>query len=239
MGYKPENHYVGGFTPNDATIDFYLRIKSLLEPEFIVLDLGAGRASWYHDDKCKIRRDIRKIHGTVKKMIAVDLDSIVLENPVSDIQIHMKNNNIGVLDNSIDLIICDFVLEHVDKPSDFISEIERVLKPGGYFCARTPPKSSYAAIISRSINEKYHESILNLAQPKRKNIDVFDAYYLMNDKKSINRLFSGWNILFQYYKTDPAYFGKSKILYKLMEILHKLLPPKYVGNIFLFCQKKN
>lgn len=45
MRYKPCANMVGGFSENDGTIDFYLRINSLIDETSVVLDLGAGRAS--------------------------------------------------------------------------------------------------------------------------------------------------------------------------------------------------
>jgi hypothetical protein len=34
-----------GFSPTDGTVDFYTRIGCFIQPEFEVLDLGAGRAA--------------------------------------------------------------------------------------------------------------------------------------------------------------------------------------------------
>ena len=53
MSFNPSKNMVGGFTDNDGTIDFYLRVNSLINKDSIVLDLGAGRAAWYEDDKCQ------------------------------------------------------------------------------------------------------------------------------------------------------------------------------------------
>jgi hypothetical protein len=49
MKYNPNSKFVGGFTNNDGTIDFYLRVKALANENSVVLDLGAGRAAWNED----------------------------------------------------------------------------------------------------------------------------------------------------------------------------------------------
>ncbi|HEX5356545.1 MAG TPA: methyltransferase domain-containing protein [Aquabacterium sp.] len=41
-------------------------------------------------------------------------------------------------DNSLDLIICNHILEHVHHPEVALSEIHRVLRPGGIVIAQTP-----------------------------------------------------------------------------------------------------
>ena len=50
--YDPTVCYVGGFSPQDGTLDFYNRINSILNPNMTILDFGAGRAEWYTDDPC-------------------------------------------------------------------------------------------------------------------------------------------------------------------------------------------
>jgi SAM-dependent methyltransferase len=40
--------------------------------------------------------------------------------------------NLGLPDQSVDVVICNQVYEHVDDPQRLISEIRRVLRPGGY-----------------------------------------------------------------------------------------------------------
>ena len=42
MKYDPNANLVGGFSDTDGTINFYLRINSLLNDDSIVLDFGAG-----------------------------------------------------------------------------------------------------------------------------------------------------------------------------------------------------
>ena len=50
MLFDPYKNMVGGFSPNDGTIGFYLRVNSIVERDSVVLDLGAGRAAWFNDD---------------------------------------------------------------------------------------------------------------------------------------------------------------------------------------------
>ena len=142
MEFDPHAHMVGGFSVNDGTIDFYLRIRSLIKKTDVVLDLGAGRAAWFEDDDCEIRRNNRLLRGAVSKLIAADVDPIVKENRASDEQVLIQNGVLDLPSNSVDLIIADYVLEHIDDTDMFYEQVNGLLRSGGWFCARTPHKYS-------------------------------------------------------------------------------------------------
>jgi ubiquinone/menaquinone biosynthesis C-methylase UbiE len=46
--------------------------------------------------------------------------------------IKQSTEQLPLVNNSIDIVVCNQVYEHVDNPELLISEIYRVLKPGGY-----------------------------------------------------------------------------------------------------------
>ncbi|ARS37378.1 class I SAM-dependent methyltransferase [Pontibacter actiniarum] len=45
-------------------------------------------------------------------------------------------------DNSVDVVVCIDGIEHINKQFDFAREVNRILKPGGYFIVSTPNISS-------------------------------------------------------------------------------------------------
>lgn len=237
MIYKPSDAMVGGFTENDGTIDFYLRINSIIDSSSIVLDLGAGRAAWYEDDSCKTRRDIRLIKGKVKQLIAADVDDAVLENRSSDKQLVIKNGKLDIDPNSIDLIVADYVLEHIENPKEFCKQINICLKSGGWFCARTPHKYSYVALFSSLLNNSLHSNFLLYIQPDRKEMDVFPTRYRLNRLKDINSNFSNWEDFSFIYRSEPAYYFGNKFVFALQSLLHRLMPAFACGNIFVFVRK--
>jgi len=57
--------------------------------------------------------------------------------------------NIGLDGGLFDFVICNHVLEHVSSPKAALSEVRRVLKPGGRFVCQTP----YAARLGRTFEE--------------------------------------------------------------------------------------
>ena len=157
--FNPHEKKIGGFSPVDGTIDFYLRIKSLIQNDSVVSDLGAGRAAWYEDDDNATRRDIRNL-SNICTVIAADVDSAVLENRASEKRVIIEGGRIPVPSNSVDVVVADYVLEPIADPQLFKSEVQRVLKAGGSICARTPHKYHYVSVAARIVKNAKHSRIL-------------------------------------------------------------------------------
>jgi SAM-dependent methyltransferase len=237
MSFDPYSKLVGGFSPNDGTIDFYLRINSLLDSSHTVLDLGAGRAAWYEDDKCEVRRNIRLIKGKVSRVIAADVDEVVLENKASNDQLIIKNGHLDIENGSVDLVVADYVLEHIIEPEEFVSQIGNVLRSGGWFCARTPHKFSYVAIAAELIHNSKHSAMLTRIQPGRKEMDVFPTAYRMNTMKDLKTYFAGWNNKSFVFRSDPSYYFGNKLMYNIQAGMHRIIFKELCGNLFIFFQK--
>ena len=232
------NHIFCGFSPNDGTVDFYTRISCFLRPEHEVLDLGAGRAAWYEDDSNEGRRNIRLLRGKAAKVTAADVDPIVLSNSAADVSVLLsKDGKLPFLDGSFDLIVADFVLEHIESPKEFSEEVSRVLKSGGLFAARTPHKFCYVALAARLINNAKHSLLLKWIQPERNEIDIFPTSYRLNTIRDVSFYFPGFENKSFIFRTDPAYYFGSNLVFKFQEFLHRIMPAIFSGNLFVFLIK--
>jgi SAM-dependent methyltransferase len=232
--YDPGQGKVGGFCSNDGTIEFFNRINALLKADFTVLDIGAGRGSWYHLDGCEYRKNLRTIRGKVKEYICADIDEAVLENPTSDRNLVISKNRVPLEDRSVDLIVSDYVLEHVLDVGTFKEEISRLLKPGGYFCARTPHGLHYVSVFARLIRNSRHSKVLRFIQPERNARDVFPTAYKLNTLRRVHDLFPDWQNYSYLHASEPQYFFGSRPGYALFVFLHALLPKPLKGNVFIF-----
>ena len=230
------NKLPGKFSTNDGSIDFYLRIRNLIDKKKIVLDLGAGRGDWYLDNNNRIAKQIQFLKNDVKKFYAADVDSLVLKNKASSKNLIIKNGKIPLKDKSIDIIICDWVLEHVENPDLFYKEVNRILKKGGTFCARTPHKFNYASIISNFLEGwKLKDWLLNKSQPGRKK--YFKSFYKMNTITKINRIFFNFKSNNFIAIPDPAYTFNIKIIYNIFKFIHFVTPRFFSGIIIIFLKK--
>ena len=235
----------GGFSRLDGTVAFYTRVNALLRPEMTVLDFGAGRGAALVDEPEGFKKRLRRLQGKVQRVIGVDVDPAVRSNPGLDEAHVVTLERDGALalplaDRSVDLIVADYVFEHVTNPAAIARELDRVLQPGGWMCARTPNRWGYIALASRWVPERSKTAILRRVQPSRNSEDVFQTLYRMNSWRDLRTIFPKERFDdFSYtYDPEPAYFGNSMTLWQAMLLIRRLTPPLFAPIIFFFRLKK-
>ncbi|ABW25426.1 class I SAM-dependent methyltransferase [Acaryochloris marina] len=239
------NHYpefnISGYTSVDGTVEFYSRINSLLNNSMVVLDFGAGRGSWKEDYSCPYRKSLHDLQGKVKKIVGCDIDEAIYDNPTVDEKVVIKiGEKLPFDDNSFDLIISDFTFEHIENENEIAQEFTRILKAGGWICARTPNKYNYVYILIQLIRNSWHEQILKYVQPLRNEIDVFPTMYRMNSARKIDILFPDdkYENYTYYFNSEPAYFFNNSFLFFIMKIIDSFLPFYLKNNLFIFLKKE-
>ena len=179
----------GGFSRANGTVEFYSRIRALCAPEMKVLDLGAGRGQQIISAKSDFIRDLVTLKGKVKRLVGADVDPIVRENPYLDsAEVIVPGETMPFAANEFDLIFADWVLEHVVTPTQFAQDVARILKPGGWFCARTPNRWGMTGLATNLIPSKYHAGIVTKLQPgDRQDIDAFPTAYELNTRSRLRK----------------------------------------------------
>lgn len=71
-----------------------------------------------------------------KKLEHLDYNTLDIESPIADIIADLTD--LPFVENTFDMIICNHVLEHIPKDKLAMSEIYRVLKPGGMAILQVP-----------------------------------------------------------------------------------------------------
>lgn len=111
----------------------YKHITELLMPQIPVLDVGCGSS--------------RIISALPKGSVALDIllrkvrFSRRLSQTVSFI--HSSGFDLPFPDSSFSCVLCSEVIEHVPKDSSILSELHRVLKPGGHLVIGTPDYANW------------------------------------------------------------------------------------------------
>jgi SAM-dependent methyltransferase len=234
--YYPESKF-GGFTNLDGTVSFYTRVNALVQPELILLDYGCGRGA-YAEDRIAYRKALRIFKHKCKRVIGVDVDENARNNPFVDDFYLIGNGKLPLTDYSVDICVCDWVLEHIEKPDFFFKEMQRIIRPGGYLCIRTSNRWSYISLVARIIKDKHHGYLLSKAQPARNEIDIFPKFFRCNSinqlKNAISRI--SRNFVVYGYEAEPAYLNFSQRIYSFGVYLHKLIPEPFHTTIIAFAQ---
>jgi SAM-dependent methyltransferase len=231
----------GGFSHRDGTVEFYSRVNALTTQSDIVLDFGAGRGAGLIEDASEYRNRLRCLKGKVKRVIGVDIDPAIKSNPGLDKSIIIQLGKCLPFDDaSFDLIVSDFVFEHIDEPTLISQELDRILKPSGWLCARTPNRWQYQAVAARIIPERFHSSILSGAQPYRSVVDIFPKVHKMNDMSSLNKYFPADRFMncSYYYTPEPSYFSNYYLFCRILMMAETILPRPLFGNLFVFLRKR-
>jgi SAM-dependent methyltransferase len=236
-GFDPADGLLGGYPPLDGTMEFYGRVNALLSPDKRVLDLGAGRGAWLTEDNTPFRRSLRDIRPKVSEYIGADIDEAVFQNTATSRNLLISNGRVPCEDATFDIIICDYVFEHVNDVAGFSREVARLLKPGGVVCGRTPHALNYVSLAARLIRNERHAGWLSRLQPNRKPADIFPTAYKLNTRAAIRRCFRGWDDHSYLYTSEPQYYFGSRMMYVLFSLLHRCAPELFTGNIFFFLKK--
>ena len=126
---------------------FRSSILEVISSEHIVLDLGAGAGIVSQ----------MNFRGLVERVYGVDPDERVSTNPHLDVGRVGWAEELPFEDELFDVVFCDNVLEHLDRPEAVFAEVCRVLKPGGVFLAKTPNKFHYVPAFARLTPHRFHQ----------------------------------------------------------------------------------
>ena len=148
-------------------------IASRLRPSFVVVDAGCGDTGI-----------IREFKGTFATLIGVDVsEELLKKNIVVDQKILADLEKIPLPDNSADMIVSEFVLEHLEYPEKVFQELYRILKPEGSFILLTPnrfnPVMVTSSILPHFVHDWFRDKIL------KKGEETHETHYRANSFKRV------------------------------------------------------
>jgi SAM-dependent methyltransferase len=168
-----------------------------------------------------------------------DVDPAVFENPTLDeARLIEPGQPLPYEDGRFDVIVSRYVFEHVADAGWLARELLRITKPGGWICALTPNKWGYVAIAARLVPNGLHRRVLRRVQPHRKEEDVFPTQYRLNRPADVRRHFGDGAEVYHYSTSGvPSYHFGSRVLFRLFQLLHRLLPPILNTGLAFFIRK--
>lgn len=190
-------------TYNDICFRFYRWVKSIIVPSLKYaqllyedtldqlirpgtywLDLGCGSQLlpfWREKHESELIRRAKKIVG-----LDYDFESLKKHRNIRH-KVRGDMINLPFCKSSFDVVTSNMAFEHLKETESAMSEIYRVLKPGGDLIFHTPNIFGYTTIIARIIPDVIKSKLIYFLQG-RKEEDVFPAYYKMNSFSSIRSL---------------------------------------------------
>ena len=230
---------VAGFTKSDGTILFYNFVKAAAcrVGARRVLDFGAGRGALF-DTPVRWRLELQDLRQFGAEVWAADVDPVVTDHPASHHQVVLElGAPLPFEDDFFDVIVSDFTFEHIEQPERVAAELQRVVRPGGWICARTVNRLGYIKLASSLVPNRLHVKALSRIQPGRQEQDVFPTVYRMNSVGQVRKLFPGCEVYAVHDKAQPAYHFNNPLIYRLFRALHAVLPGALAPLVYFFIRK--
>lgn len=163
----------------------------------VVLDAGCGQATfaipWRH---------------FCRQLIGVDIAPGIAENPWVGYKVRADLYRLPLADNSIDIVILRYVMEHLERPADALREAARVLRPGGKLVLLTPNRHHYVCLVARLTPHWFHRWFL--ARHGRFEEDVSPTRYKANTRRGLRKvaLQAGFRIReLELFEAAPGYLN--------------------------------
>ena len=184
----------------NGTKVFYGWLRQFTSAQTRLLNVGAGPPTL---------SPIRIFKGEVAEVVGADVDVSVLTNPELDRAVMIERGRLPFADNSFDIALSDYVLEHVEHPALFLAEVHRVLKPGGSYFFLTPNICHYVALVSMLTPHWFHSWIANRARANPAGAqEPWPTFYRMNSRGALAKaaLQTGFaNTEIRMIEADPSY----------------------------------
>ncbi len=188
-------------------------LKELIRPSTSVLELGCGRASLATDA-------IQQADYSVG--IDLSLDDLASNGTITYL-VKAGGENIPVASHSVDIIISQWVFEHLENPRAVFREIARVLKPNGRVVIFTTNANNYIPVLSWLIPDAIRNTLLTklLRRPLH---ETFPTFYRANTQQRIARYaqITGLRVEQTQYVGNPFYLAFSPLLFRLALLFEKI-----------------
>jgi SAM-dependent methyltransferase len=119
-------------------------------------------------------------------------------------------------DLSFDACVSNFVLEHVEDPGRHLSEVARVLRPGGVYAFRTPNRYHYVSLAASVTPHWVHGLLSNRLRGLRGAHDPYPTFHRLNSRRAVAReaAAAGLDVVeLRLIEKEPSYGMSSRVLF--------------------------
>lgn len=161
----------------DGTTEFHALCRGHVAPKARILEVGAGPTN----STSAFLASLGEVHG-------VDISKEVLGNIHLTSSSLIEGGRFPFPDASFDIVVSNYVVEHVDDATLHLAEISRLLVSGGRYIFRTPNLLHYVALVSRLTAHGAHLFLANrLRNLPTDNHEPWPTVYVMNTPAAVRR----------------------------------------------------
>lgn len=220
----------------DGTTEYHRFCESYIQKDTVVLELGSG-------SKNKTSAFLKSVSA---KLVGLDVDKGIVENPYLDQAVLYDGRGFPFKDESFDVVISDYVNEHLENPVAICHEIRRVLVKGGVFIFRTPNVYHYVSMVGKftphSVSLMLANSLRDLPEETR---EPYLKYYRFNSKKRCMHILESTNfqiLELRLVEKEPSYGMSSRLLFLLFMVYERVVNASHLlailrANIFCIAKK--
>lgn len=179
-----------------------------------ILHLGAGR------DALGV---VARLPGC--SVTAVDPDERGLSLNPAPIKIRANGEVLPFAAASFDMILCEHVFEHLERPDAVLAECARVLRPGGRLFFLTPNRWNYISVAAALTPYRFHvwykSKMIDTAE-----VDTFPTFYRINTRRDIERYGGAVGLSLEWFESFvgwPTYLESNDWLHRIGVALHLVL----------------
>jgi len=138
-----------------------------------------------------------------------NIDYLTADICSKDVMLEMDITDISFPDNSFDAIICNHVLEHIIDDGKAISELYRILKPGGWAILQVP--------ISLTLKKTYEDFSITTTENREEAFGQGDHVRIYAEDYQDRLMQYGFKVNVFKWFTEAEHFGGQQNLFGLNE----------------------
>ena len=190
-----------------------------------VLHAGCGR------DRSGVAAVLRERAGA--RIFGFDLDHDAVRKNVNASGV-ANLENIPVANDVFDLVIMEYVVEHLERPETVFAELNRVLAPGGTIVFLTPNAFSYKSLVARMTPQRFHEAVGRRRYGDGAEDDMYPTTYRANSRRALERVLQNAGLQLRelnsisngptWFVGAPGLFGFGCLFHTVIERFTSLAP---------------
>lgn len=220
----------------DGTTEFHRICRRYIKDNAVVLELGAGPKN----------RTSAFLKSVSAKLVGLDVDKGIIGNPYLDQAVLYNGGQFPFKDESFDVVVSDYVNEHLEDPVAVCREIRRVLLKDGIYIFRTPNIYHYVSIVGKLTPHVVSLKLANwLRDLPDETPEPYLKYYRLNSKKCCTDILksTGFQALeLMLVEKEPSYGMRSRLLFLPFMVYERIVNASELlsplrANIFCVAKK--